>query len=99
MLTSRQHERRLRRRGSPAASAQIRWALFWIGINLVIGFTISGIDNFAHIGGLVGGFIAGFVAEGVSGRRDDVPLQVAGFAVMLLVAIALIAYRTNTFHL
>ncbi|MGD9676744.1 MAG: rhomboid family intramembrane serine protease [Vulcanibacillus sp.] len=28
-----------------------------IGINLVIGFTISNIDNYAHIGGLVGGFL------------------------------------------
>ena len=89
----------VRRRGSPAASAQIRWALFWIGINLVIGFTVSGIDNFAHMGGLVGGFVAGFVAEGMSGRRDDVPVQIAGFAVMLLIAVGLIVYRTNTFHL
>jgi rhomboid protease GluP len=89
----------VRRRGSPAASAQIRWALLWIGINLVLGFTISGIDNFAHMGGLVGGFVAGFVAEGVSGRRDDVPVQIAGFVVMVLIAVALIVYRTNTFHL
>jgi membrane associated rhomboid family serine protease len=85
----------LRRRGSPAAAAQLRWALLWIGINLVIGLTISGIDNFAHMGGLVGGLIAGFVAEGVSGRRDDVPIQIAGFVGMLLLAIILIAFRTQ----
>ena len=26
-------------------------------LNLFIGFTIPGIDNFAHIGGLIGGFL------------------------------------------
>jgi hypothetical protein len=29
--------------------------LFIIGINLVFGFTMRGIDNWGHIGGLVGG--------------------------------------------
>ena len=26
-------------------------------LNLMLGFVISGIDNFAHIGGLIGGFL------------------------------------------
>ena len=29
-----------------------------IVINLILGFTISGIDNAAHIGGLIGGYLA-----------------------------------------
>ncbi|WP_147532355.1 rhomboid family protein [Bacillus marasmi] len=32
--------------------------LFVIGLNLVFGFTVQGIDNAGHIGGLVGGFLA-----------------------------------------
>ena len=34
--------------------------LLIIGINLVFGFTMSGIDNWGHIGGLVGGAVVAF---------------------------------------
>ncbi|MCL1845375.1 MAG: rhomboid family intramembrane serine protease [Defluviitaleaceae bacterium] len=39
----------------------INWylLLIYIGINLVMGFATPGIDNFAHIGGLVGGLLIG----------------------------------------
>lgn len=35
-----------------------RSVLSTIGLNLVYGFSVSGIDNCAHLGGLVGGFLA-----------------------------------------
>jgi rhomboid protease GluP len=34
--------------------------VFMIGVNLVLGFTLAGIDNYGHIGGLVAGFLLGF---------------------------------------
>lgn len=34
--------------------------LLIIGINLVFGFTVPGIDNLAHLGGLVAGFVIGY---------------------------------------
>lgn len=34
-----------------------------IGINLAIGFTIPGIDNAGHIGGLIGGFLASAIVH------------------------------------
>jgi rhomboid protease GluP len=34
--------------------------LFIIGINLFFGFTIPGIDNLAHLGGLIAGFVMGY---------------------------------------
>lgn len=32
-----------------------------IGINLVLGFTLAGIDNYGHMGGLISGFILGYL--------------------------------------
>jgi membrane associated rhomboid family serine protease len=37
--------------------------LFIIGLNLVIGFTVSGVDNIGHIGGLIGGLGAAFFIQ------------------------------------
>ncbi|MEM7343579.1 MAG: rhomboid family intramembrane serine protease [Chloroflexota bacterium] len=34
--------------------------LFIIGLNLFFGFTVPGIDNYAHIGGLIAGFALGY---------------------------------------
>lgn len=38
-------------------------------LNLAIGFMIPGIDNFAHIGGLIGGIFAGMIV-GIEGKTD-----------------------------
>lgn len=40
--------------------ARVQSTLVIIAINLLFGFTIPGIDNMAHIGGLVAGFVLGF---------------------------------------
>lgn len=40
-----------------------------IMLNLVIGFTFDGIDNFAHIGGLIGGYLSA-IAFGLTGKSD-----------------------------
>lgn len=38
-----------------------RSLLSFVGLNLIIGFTVPGIDITAHVGGLIGGFLVGVV--------------------------------------
>ncbi len=58
-------------------------------INLIIGFRLPGIDNFAHIGGLVGGYLI-TMALGVPGknRKSD---QING-SIVLIILVAFLAY-------
>jgi rhomboid protease GluP len=39
--------------------------LFWIAVNIIIGFSVKFIDNAAHIGGLVAGLVLGFLPHRV----------------------------------
>ena len=55
-------------------------------LNLFLGFSLSGIDNFAHIGGLIGGVFAGMIV-GIEGKTDKLD-RVNG----LIVTIALIGF-------
>lgn len=43
-----------------------------IGINIILGFTISVIDNSAHIGGLLFGFIAAFILFNIYGDNNKI---------------------------
>ncbi len=56
-------------------------------INLLIGFTLSGIDNFAHIGGLIGGYLF-TMALGVPGK-SKVSEKVNGWIVISILVIFL----------
>ena len=84
-----------RRRGSSFASANLRWAAMLIGLNLVLGFSIAGIDNFAHLGGLVTGVVAGTLAEGVGPQGTQKLVQVVGFAAIALIGLALTLSRVT----
>ena len=53
-----------------------------IVINLLMGFMLSGVDNAAHIGGLIGGYLS-TMALGVKGKSKK--LDMINGAVVLLI--------------
>lgn len=58
-------------------------------LNLLIGFTLSGIDNFAHIGGLIGGYLF-TMALGVPGKSRTSE-KVNGW-IVIIILIAFLSY-------
>ncbi|MGH2709950.1 MAG: rhomboid family intramembrane serine protease [Actinomycetota bacterium] len=85
----------LRRRSLSLARSNVQSALFLIGINLVFGFTVPGIDNIAHIGGLVSGVLAGFAAEGFGRGPTRRLTRVGGFLAITVVALVLAVWRIS----
>jgi membrane associated rhomboid family serine protease len=85
-----------RRRGSALAAANLQTALLIVGINVFLGFSIPGIDNFAHLGGLASGAVAGWLAEGFGPRNVRPYVQAAGFAALILIGVAVTAWRVST---
>ncbi|HEX9824696.1 MAG TPA: rhomboid family intramembrane serine protease [Actinomycetota bacterium] len=82
-----------RRRELSMAQANVRMALLLIGINLVFGLSVRGIDNTAHVGGLIAGVLAGLAAEGFGGRAMRTASRVGGLALILGGALALVLWR------
>lgn len=83
----------VRRRSLGMARSNIQGALMLIALNLVFGFTVPGIDNTAHLGGLAAGVAAGFAAEGFGPRRIRPATQVAGLAALVVAASVITAWR------
>jgi len=82
-----------RRRELSMAQANVRMALVLIVVNLIFGFSVRGIDNTAHIGGLVAGVLAGLAAEGIGRRGMRTASRVGGFALIVGGALALVLWR------
>ena len=57
-------------------------------INLILGFTISGIDNAAHIGGLIGGYLATMIV-GIKYKSNKSEL-INGLIVYIILAAFLV---------
>lgn len=67
-----------------------------IGINLVFGFTVPGIDNAGHLGGLVGGFLATGIVHFPKKRK--LLLQIICFIIASTAVFALlqVGYQADT---
>ncbi len=83
-----------RRRHLAIASANLRWATTLLLLNLLLAFSIPGIDWRAHVGGFCSGTVAGALAEGWGTRRQRTAIAVAGLVGLAAVAVALVAWRT-----
>jgi rhomboid protease GluP len=83
----------LRRRQLSLARSNVQGALILIALNLAIGFTVPGIDNLAHVGGLVAGVVGGFAVDGFGRRRVRTASRVAGLAGLVLAGMILTAWR------
>lgn len=84
------------RRTSTLAGQYLRGIGIFVGINLLLGFYMGGVDNFAHIGGLVAGVAlgAGFDRGKSAAAIAPVALQVATAAAVLGAGALLVATRT-----
>ena len=85
-----------KRRTSTFIADAYKGILVFIGLNIAIGFIIAGIDNWAHIGGLLGGVALGAGLDDPHGRVPAGRQATVAIAVVA-VAIAAVAYRTATF--
>ena len=74
---------------------QVQSVLMWIGLNLVITFTVSGISWEGHIGGLIGGAAMG-AAMAYAPRQYRAPVQWTATGLVLLVSLGLVLARTLT---
>jgi membrane associated rhomboid family serine protease len=83
------------RRQSSFVYGEMRNVMFFIGINLVIGFSISGIDYWAHIGGLLGGMALGFGFDNEGRSVEPVPVQIATSVAVFAVGLGVALYRTS----
>jgi membrane associated rhomboid family serine protease len=84
-----------RRRDLAFSAMNVRSIWLFLAINLVIGFSIPGIDNSAHIGGFVAGVLAGTVAEGFGPRRTRALVGAAGLLALVAIGVALVQWRTD----
>lgn len=82
------------RRHHVMAQARLRGALSMLVINLIIGFSIPGIDWRAHLGGLVAGLVAGFAVDPSRPVAPRRAFAAVGLVALLVAAIALVAFRT-----
>ncbi|HVM36382.1 MAG TPA: rhomboid family intramembrane serine protease [Actinomycetota bacterium] len=86
-----------RRRSSQAAAQILSGMLVFVGFNLLLGFAVRGIDNFAHLGGLVSGAALGLGLDTGSSRTPPLAAQLLTAIIVGGAAMALILWRTANF--
>ena len=78
-----------RRRRSPWARANLAQIGLIVAINLFIGFVVPGIDNLAHLGGLVSGLAIGVGFDASTSQQSSYP-AIASASVVIAATVALV---------
>jgi membrane associated rhomboid family serine protease len=86
-----------RRRSSTFVVAYMKNLLLFIGLNLVFGLAVAGIDNFAHMGGLAGGVLLGAGFDAGPRGQQTTKVQVATAIGVTALGVALVVWRTASF--
>lgn len=86
-----------RRRSSTFVYSEMRSVMVFVGLNLLLGFTIRGIDYWAHIGGLLAGMGLALGFDRGDKATQSVPAEILTAVLAVAIGIALVAYRTSTF--
>jgi membrane associated rhomboid family serine protease len=76
-------------------AARMRQMGALIAINLVLTFTIPGIDWRAHVGGLATGIIGGLAVDGFGRRGSRTAAFIGTMAALVVIAIAVTVWRTG----
>ena len=82
-------------RGSAQGGAMLRGVALFAGINLLFGFIFPGIDNNAHIGGLIGGALIAYGLTKSPHQLRPAGAQVAAYAGAALAVALLVLRRTD----
>lgn len=82
---------RKRSRGYFKYSGQNFALVVMVGINILYGFTNQGIDNYAHMGGVIGGYLSAYLT-GFRGSSIKAGQRVAAvIGILLLAAVGIAA--------
>ena len=76
-----------RSRGGTFGSALFRQALIWAVIGFVIGLTMSRVDNWGHLGGLLGGLVASLLLSYQERQRQTLVQHLAALGTLAFIVI------------
>lgn len=84
------------RRTSTFVAEYMKTLLIFVGINLLFGFSMPGVDNLAHIGGLGAGILIGLGMDGGGGREVSGARQSLTLIAVTAGSMALVMWRIGT---